>query len=68
MKFAPGQEVIVLDTMHKPAGTAIVQVYHAETQRYTVLFQYPDASVPESIPMPAYRLLMPSLAVIPGQC
>jgi hypothetical protein len=64
MSFSPGQQVIVLDTMHKPAGSAVVQVYHAESQWYTVLFQYPGSSVPESIPIPEYRLLMPPLVAI----
>jgi hypothetical protein len=57
MKFSPGQEVIVLDTNHKPAGSAIVQSYHPEAHRCTVLFQYPGSPVPESIPIPEYRLM-----------
>jgi hypothetical protein len=62
MKFSPGQEVIVLDTTHKPAGSAIVQSYHPEAHRCIVLFQYPGALVPESIPIPEYRLVSQPLA------
>ena len=54
MKFSPGQSVIVLDTTHKPAGSAIVQDYH----QYSVLFQYPDSATPEIIPIPEYRLVI----------
>jgi hypothetical protein len=57
MKFSPGQEVIVLDTTHKPAGSAIVQSYHPEAHRCIVLFQYPGSPFPESIPIPEYRLV-----------
>lgn len=64
MKFSPGQEVIVLDTTHKPAGSAIVQTYYPEAHRYTVLFQYPGSPAPESIPIPEYRLVpQPLMAV-----
>lgn len=58
MNYSPGQQVIILDTLHQPAGSAVVEVYHAETHRYTVLYQYPGASAPESIPVPGDRLLM----------
>ncbi|HWK02023.1 MAG TPA: hypothetical protein VNS58_00230 [Puia sp.] len=58
MKFSPGQSVIVLDTTHKPAGPAIVQVYHPEAHQYSVLFQYPDSATPEIIPIPEYRLVI----------
>jgi hypothetical protein len=57
MKFSPGQQVLVLDTTHKPAGSAIVQAYHPEAHRCIVLFQYPGSAVPESIPVPEYRLV-----------
>jgi hypothetical protein len=57
MKFSPGQEVIVLDTTHKPAGSAIVQSYHPEAHRCIVLFRYPGSAIPESIPIPEYRLV-----------
>ena len=63
MKFLPGQQVVVLDTTHKPAGYAIVQAYYPEAHRYTVLFQYPGTSIPESIPVPEYRLVTEQLAV-----
>jgi hypothetical protein len=57
MKFTPGEQVIVLDTTNKPAGSAIVETYHPETHHYRVLFQYPNSAVPESIELPEYRLL-----------
>lgn len=57
MKFNPGQQVIVLDTTHKPAGSAIVQLYEAEAHQYIVLFQYPGTTAPEAIPIPEHRLL-----------
>jgi hypothetical protein len=60
MKFSPGQQVIALDTDHKPAGSAIVQTYHPETKHYTVLFQYPGSSAPESIPIPQERVIIAS--------
>ncbi|MHA4812381.1 hypothetical protein ACX0G9_30085 [Flavitalea flava] len=64
MKFSPGQQVIVLDTTHKPAGSAIVQAYHPEAHQCTVLFQYPGTAAPESIPVPEYRLMpYPLIAV-----
>jgi hypothetical protein len=63
MKFSPGEQVIVLDTTNKPAGSAIVQTYHPETHQYRVLFQYPNTASPESIELPEHRLLgSPSLA------
>jgi hypothetical protein len=62
MKFSPGQEVIVLDTTHKPAGSAIVQSYQAEAHRCIVLFQYPGSTAPESIAIPEYRLVTQPLA------
>ncbi|MBS1602385.1 MAG: hypothetical protein JST42_06925 [Bacteroidetes bacterium] len=65
MIFTPGQPVIVLDTTHKPAGTGIVQVYYAETDRCQVLFQYPDKTQPESIPVPVYRLVAQAAAGAP---
>ena len=63
MTFTPGQPVIVLDTTHKPAGAGIVQIYHADTERCMVLFQYPDRAQPESIPVPGHRLI-PQLSVV----
>jgi hypothetical protein len=57
MKFTPGQQVIVLDTTNKAAGSATVQAYHLETHTYSVLFQYPNNAVPESIILPEHRLL-----------
>jgi hypothetical protein len=63
MKFSPGQQVIVLDTTHKPAGSAIVQAYHPEAHRCIVLFQYPGSPAPESIPIPEYRLVTLPLPV-----
>jgi hypothetical protein len=62
MKFLPGQEVIVLDTTHKPAGSAIVQLYQPEAHSCIVLFQYPGSAAPESIPVPEYRLVSLPLA------
>lgn len=58
MNFLPGQQVIVLDTTHKPAGSAIIQVYDSDSHQCTVLFQYPGSPNPESIPLPAHRLLL----------
>ena len=52
--------------MHKPAGTGIVQVYYAETDRCQVLFQYPDKTQPESIPVPVYRLVAQAAASVPS--
>jgi hypothetical protein len=57
MKFTPGQEVIVLDTTNKAAGSATVQAYHPETHTYTVLFQYPNSAAPDSTTLPEHRLL-----------
>jgi len=57
MIFTPGQTVTVLDTTHKPAGDGIVQVFNSETQFCDVLFQYPGKAIPESIPIPTYRLI-----------
>ena len=57
MTFIPGQPVLVLDIMHKPAGSGIVQIYNEETGRCLVLFQYPHQSQPESIAVPIYRLI-----------
>jgi hypothetical protein len=57
MKFTPGEQVIVLDTTNKPAGSAIVQTYHPETHHYSVLFHYPHTPEPESIELPERRLL-----------
>jgi hypothetical protein len=57
MKYNPGEQVIVLDTTNKPAGPAIVQTYHEETHKYSVLFRYPNTALPESIELPEYRLL-----------
>jgi hypothetical protein len=57
MKFSPGQQVIVLDTTQKPAGSATIVVYHPETHQYTVLYQYPGSPEPEHIPLPEHRLV-----------
>ena len=57
MIFTPGQTVIVLDTSHKPAGSGVVQIYHADVERCMVLFQYPHQCQPESIPVPTSRLI-----------
>lgn len=57
MKFIPGEQVIVLDTTNRPAGSAIVQTYHEETHQYLVLFHYPHTALPESIELPERRLL-----------
>jgi hypothetical protein len=63
MNYSPGQQVIILDTLYQPAGSAVVEVYHAETGRYTVLYQYPGSPAPESIPIPGNRLVMHPLPV-----
>jgi hypothetical protein len=57
MNYPPGQPVIILNTFYQPVGSAVVEKYHAETGRYIVLFQYPDASTPVSIPIPEHRLV-----------
>lgn len=62
MKFQPGQQVLVLDTTPKVAGSAIVEVYHPETSHYSVLFQYPGDPDPQSILLPEIRVI-PSLSV-----
>jgi hypothetical protein len=66
MNYLPGQQVIILDTQYQPVGSAVVERYHAETHRYTVLYQYPDASTPESIPVPEHRLLTHPLLAAGG--
>jgi hypothetical protein len=60
MKFSPGQQVIILDTTNKPAGSAIVQAYHVETDQYTVLFHYPGSAAPETITIPQERVIVAS--------
>lgn len=57
MNYAPGQQVIILNTAYQPVGSAVVERYHAETGRYMVLYQYPDAPLPVSIPVPEHRLV-----------
>ena len=57
MFFTPGQAVIVLDTLQKPAGQGIVFEMNRDTQLYEVSFRYPDKEQAEIIPLPAYRLL-----------
>ena len=61
MSYSPGQQVIILNALYQPVGSAVVERYHAETGRYTVLYQYPDASAPVSIPIPEHRLVKPPL-------
>jgi hypothetical protein len=42
-----------------------VQMYYPDAHRYAVLFEYPGASIPESIPIPEHRLLtLPLMAAI----
>ena len=57
MNFQPGQQVLVLDTTQKVAGSAVIEIYHPETGRYTVLFQYPDRPTPQSILLPETRVI-----------
>jgi len=57
MILIPGQTVTILDTTNKPAGSAIVLVFNAETELCEVLYQYPGQDKPENIPVPAYRLI-----------
>jgi hypothetical protein len=67
MNYSPGQQVIILDTLYQPAGSAVVERYHAETRRYTVLYQYPDAPTPESIPVPEHRVVMQPILIAGGK-
>lgn len=57
MNYQPGQEVLVLDTTFKVAGSAVIENYHPETNGYTVLFQYPGNQDPQRILLPENRVL-----------
>lgn len=75
MKFKTGEEVIVLNTEHKPVGTAIVKNYHVLSGKYKLVFQYPHAKETEEIDIPEERLIAPevksdikaSTSTLPGQ-
>lgn len=75
MKFKTGEEVIVLNTEHKPVGTAIVKNYHALSGKYKLLYKYPHSKELEEIDIPEERLIAPdvnlliksSIAGRPGQ-
>lgn len=58
MFFTPGEAVIVLDTLQKPAGQGTVLLLNSDTQLYDVSFRYPDKVQAEVIPLPVYRLLV----------
>jgi len=59
MKFKTGEEVIVLNTEHKPVGTAIVKNYHALSGKYKLLYKYPHSKELEEIDIPEERLIAP---------
>jgi hypothetical protein len=75
MKFKTGEQVIVLNTEHKPVGTAIIKNYHALSGKYKLLYQYPHSKELEEIDIPEERLIAPdvnlslkaSIAAQPGQ-
>jgi predicted RNA-binding protein with PIN domain len=58
MKFKTGEQVIVLNTEHKPVGTAIVKNYHDLSGKYKLSFQYPNAKETEEIDIPEERLMV----------
>ncbi len=60
MKFKTGEQVIVLNTEHKPVGTAIVKNYHALSGKYKLLYQYPHSKELEEIDIPEERLITAS--------
>jgi len=58
MKFKIGEQVIVLNTEHKLAGTGRVINYHALSGKYKVLFKYPHANESEEVNIPEERLVV----------
>lgn len=64
MKFKTGEQVIVLNTEHKPVGTAIVKNYHALSGKYKLLYQYPHSKELEEIDIPEERLIAPDINLV----
>lgn len=64
MKFKTGEQVIVLNTEHKPVGTAIVKNYHALSGKYKLLYQYPHSKGLEEIDIPEERLIAPEVNLV----
>jgi len=57
MRFTQGQQVMVLDTEGKPAGSATIKHYHPDTKRYTVDFKYANSEEAQEITLPEERLI-----------
>lgn len=60
MKYVTGQQVTLLDTEYKPAGTAIIQNYQEQSHKYEVAYLYPDAKEANLIFVPEERLILPT--------
>lgn len=60
MKFQIGQEVILLDTEFKPAGSAVVCKYEEHIDKYEVSFTYPHKTAADNIFVSEERLLQSS--------
>lgn len=58
MKFQIGQEVILLDTAFKPAGSAVVCKYEEHIDKYEVSFVYPHKTYADIILVSEDRLLI----------
>jgi len=58
MKFYSGQTVTLLDTEYKPAGIAVICKYEELSNRYEVVFKYPDNKEADKILIPEERLLL----------
>ena len=57
MDFQLNQTVIILDTEHKPAGSAVIRNYNDSSRQYEVDYKYPRSEKIEQIWIPAERLV-----------
>jgi len=57
MKLKPGDKVIILSTEYKPAGSAVIKSFNADTQLYKVDFSYYNNESVVEIEVPPDRLL-----------
>lgn len=57
MRYKPNDNVIVLDTTNKPAGTGIVISHDPKSDYYKIKFKYSNSEKEEELEIPQQRLL-----------
>jgi len=60
MRYKPNDNVIVLDTTNKPAGTGIIISHEPKSDYCKIKFKYYNSEKEEIVEIPQQRLLPPS--------